>query len=418
MLRDRYSHTHSITLSLVSSLISGLISFVLIACTGSFEDGTSSTRLVFAITQAGTINCLNSNASTPVQVAVGLLIVNSNLDRPGGFSNCSSVKTDSAPYDLVTTPTGDRIIVSLPSKGKLEVRSNKANIPVITTLQPKDSTEAFCPTRLALSPDVSRVAVLDDPDDATARNLGCTNTNNRQPRVLVFNLTAITASTKTLEPIRTATGGASGTFEANRANGPFALAMLNLASDKQVFVMGKFKDYAIFKLNKDNETASKVTGTPINLTDLNSPNPGLQIELTNTDSRLLLAFSTNSGTGGAYFIDPNSSTLTPEPVALNGKPLTATTRAVWNKRPNDSLIAYLQPSNVIFQRLSSPASNSKAQSVSNPIDAAFTSDNYAWVLQSSGVSRFDTTNLARIDTSSSIPLDLLNARAIGTFVQQ
>jgi hypothetical protein len=398
------------------TLISGLISFVFIACTGSFEDGTSSTRLVFAITQAGTINCLNSNTSTPVPVAVGLLIVNSNLDQPGGFSNCSSEQTDSAPYDLVTTPTGDRIIVSLPSKGKLEVRSNKSKIPVIASLQPKDSTEAFCPTRLALSPDASRVAVLDDPDDATARDLGCTNTNNRQPRVLVFNLTAITASTKTLEPIRTATGGASGTFEANRANGPFALAMLNLASDKQAFVIAKFNNYAIFKLNKDNETASKVTGTPINLTDLNSPNPGLQIELTSVDSRLLFTFSSDSGrVGSAYFIDPN--TFATEQVAFNGAPLKATTRAVWNKRPNDSLIAYLQPSSVIFQRLSSPPSNSKAQSVNNPIDAAFTSDNYAWVLQSGSVSRFDTTNLARIDSPSSVFWNL-NARAIGTFIQQ
>jgi hypothetical protein len=403
--------------SLISGLISGLIAFVFIACTGSFEDGSSSSRLVFAITQAGTINCLNSGPNSPsvsITVTVGLLIANSNLDQPGVFSNCSSVKTDSAPYDLVTIPTGDRIIVSLPSKGKLEVRSNKANIPVIATLQP--ATGDFCPTRLALSPDASRVAVLDDPDDTSARNLGCSNTNNRQPRVLVFNLAAITATTKTLEPIRTATGGASGTFESNRANGPFALAMLNLASDKQAFVMAKFNNYAIFKLNKDNETASKVSGTPINLTDLNSSNPGLQIELTSIDSRLLFTFSTKSGTvGGAYFMDPN--TFTAEQVALNGAPLKATTRAVWNKRPNDSLIAYLQPSQVVFQRLANPASNSKGLSVSNPIDAAFTSDNYAWVLQSSSVSRFDTTNLARIDTSSSVSLDL-NARAIGTFIQQ
>jgi hypothetical protein len=318
------------------SLISSLIVLTLIACTGSFEDGTSSSRLVFAITQAGTINCQNNN-STPVTVAVGLLIANSNLDQPSQFSNCSSVQTDSAPYDLVTTPTGDRIIVSLPAKGRLEVRSNKASIPVIANLQP--ATGEFCPTRLALSPDASRIAVLDDPDDTSARDLGCSNTNNRQPRVLVFNLSAITASTKTLEPIRTATGGTSGTFEANRANGPLALAMLNLASDKQTFVVAKFNNYTIFKLNKDNETTPKVTGTPIGLTDLNSSDPGLRIELTSIDSRLLFTFNTKSSTaGGAYFMDPNTFALTQ--VKLNDIALGTTNRAIWNKRPNDSLVAY------------------------------------------------------------------------------
>ncbi len=394
------------------SIASSLIAFVLFACTGSFEDGSSSSRLVFAIVQAGTITCLNGNNSAPVTVAVGLLIANSNLDQPSQFSNCSSITTESAPYDLATTPTGDRIIVSLPSKGKLEVRSNKANIPVIATLQPK--TGEFCPTRLALSPDSRRVAVLDDPDDITARSLGCTNSNNRQPRVLVFNLAAITASSTTLEPIRTATAGTSGTFEANRANGPFALAMQNLVSDAQAFVVAKFSNYAIFKLNKDND--DKVTGTPINLTDLNSSDPGLRLELTSIDSRLLLTFNTKSGSaGGAYFVDPNTFALTQ--VKLNDVALAATNRAVWNKRPNDSLVAYLQPSNVIFQRLGNPASNSKAQSVNNPIDAAFTSDNYAWVLQPDRISRFDITNLGAINTSSSV-FWTLNARAIGTFIQQ
>jgi hypothetical protein len=55
--------------------------------------------------------------------------------------------------------------------------------------------------------------------------------------------------------------------------------------------------------------------------------------------------------------------------------------------------------------------------MSNPIDVAFTSDNYAWVLQSGSVSRFDITNLSTISTSSSVSLGS-NARAIGTFIQQ
>ena len=396
------------------SIASSLIAFALIACTGSIEDGSSSSRLVFAVAQAGTINCLNSNTSTPVTVAVGLLIVNSNLDQPGGFSNCSSVATESAPYDLATTATGDRIIVSLPSKGRLEVRSNKANLPVIATLQPK--TGEFCPTRLALSPDARRVAVLDDPDDAAARNLGCTNTNSRQPRVLIFNLAAITASNTLLEPIRIATGGASGTFEANRANGPLALATLNLASDTQTFVIAKFNSYSIFRFSKNNETDSKITGTSLNPSDLNSPDPTLRLELTSVDSRLLLTFNAKSGSaGGAYFVDPNTFALTQ--IKFNDIALAATNRAIWNNRPNDSLIAYLQPGSVIFQRLGNPASNSRAQFIGNPIDAAFTSDNYAWVLQSNSVSRFDITSLTNISNPSSVSLDL-NARAIGTFIQQ
>ena len=129
-----------------------------------------------------------------------------------------------------------------------------------------------------------------------------------------------------------------------------------------------------------------------------------------------MTFNAKSGSaGGAYFVDPNTFALTQ--IKFNDIALAATNRAIWNNRPNDSLIAYLQPSNVIFQRLGNPASNSKAQSVGNPIDAAFTSDNYAWVLQSNSVSRFDITNLTNISNPSSVFLNL-NARAIGTFIQQ
>jgi hypothetical protein len=410
--RDIRINLNNITSSLISSLIIGS----LMACTGSFEGGSSSARLVFAVPAANTINCLNDGGtSLPVAIGIGLLITNSNLEQNGQLSNCTSVPTESAPYDLVTTPTGDRIIISLPGSGRLEVRSNKTNNPVIAKLLP--TTGEFCPTRLSLSPNAQRLAVLDDPDapkdpnNPNATERICTNTSNRQPRVLVFDLSSITASTTTLEPIRTATGGTGGTFESNRVNGPLTLTL----TDLQPFVVAPFTTYAIFKLNKDN--VDRVNPLTLNLAGLNINDTSLRVDLTNIGTKLLLSFSSNSGAGGAYFIDPNSSTLTPEAVALNSKPLTATTRAVWNKRPNDSLIAYLQPNQVVFQRISSPASNSKAISVSNPIDAAFTSDGYAWVLQPGGVSRFDITNLTTINNSSFASLNL-NARAIGTFIQQ
>ena len=408
----------SISSQIISSLIiSPLMIGSLIACTGSFEGGASSARLIFAIPSAGTINCLNAaSISAPVGIGIGLLITNSNLEQNGQLSNCQAVNTESAPYNLLTTPAGDRIIISLPGSGKLEVRSNQANNPVIATLKPKDAAEAFCPTRLALSANAQRLAVLDDPDapkdptNPTASERLCTNTSNRQPRVLVFDLSGISASKTTLEPIRVATGGTSGTFESNRANGPLALTL----TDTQAFVVAPFTNYAIFKLNKDDD--ARVNPSALNLADLRTLDNSLRLDLINIGSRLLLTFNSNFGSaGGAYFIDPN--TLTPEAVALNGAPLRATTRAVWNKRPNDSLIAYLQPNQVVFQRISSPASNSRPQSVSNPIDAAFTSDGYAWVLQPGGVSRFDVTNLTSINNSSFASLNL-NARAIGTFIQQ
>jgi hypothetical protein len=414
---DARGHLNTNARNLISSLISSLIFGSLMACTGSFEGGSSSARLVFAVPAANTINCLNDGStSLPVSIGIGLLITNSNLEQNGQLANCQPVSTESAPYDLVTTPAGDRIIISLPGSGRLEVRSNKANNPVIAKLLP--TTGEFCPTRMALSPNAQRIAVLDDPDapkdpnNANTTERICTNTSNRQPRVLVFDLSAITASTTTLAPIRIATGGTSGgTFETNRVNGPLALTL----TDVQPFVIAPFTSYAIFKLNKDN--VDRVIPSALNLADLRTLDTSLRLDLTNIGTKLLLSFSTNSGAGGAYFIDPNSSTLTPEAIALNAKPLTATTRAVWNKRPNDSLIAYLQPNQVIFQRISSPASNSKAISVSNPIDATFTSDGYAWVLQLGGVSRFDTTNLTTISNPSSVFWNL-NTRAIGTFIQQ
>jgi hypothetical protein len=416
--RDIRINLNNITSGLISSLIiTGLITMVLSACTGSFEGGASSARLVFAIPAAGTINCLNAaSKSTPVTVSIGLLITNSNLEQNGQLSNCESRPTDSAPYDLLTTAAGDRIVISLPGSGRLEVRSNQANNLVIATLRPKDATEAFCPTRLALSPNAQRIAVLDDPDapkdpnNPTASERICTNPGNRSPRVLVFDLSSISASKTTLEPVRVATGDLSGTFQSARSAGPLALTI----NDIQAFVIAPITTYGIFKLNKDDD--ARVNPTALNLADLRILDNTLRLDLTNIGSRLLLTFNSNFGNaGGAYFIDPN--TLVPEAVALNGAPLRANTRAVWNKRPNDSLIAYLQPNQVVFQRLTSPASNSRPQPISNPIDAAFTSDGYAWVLQPGGVARFDVTNLTTINNSSFASLNL-NARAIGTFIQQ
>ena len=397
-------------------LISSLIIASLIGCTGSFEGGNSSARLVFAVPAASIINCLNDGGtSLPVTVNIGLLITNTNLEQGNQLSNCTSVAIESAPYDLVTTPAGDRIILSLPGKGRLEVRSNKTNVPILAKLQAKAGTGPFCPTRLALSPDARRVAVLDDPDDTTARSFGCSNNENRAPRVLVFDLSSITASTSTLEPIRVATGDLSGTFQSARSAGPLTMTL----NDSQAFVIAPITTYGIFKLNKDNDL--RVNPQALNLAGLSINDNSLRLDLTTiftgAGTRLLLSFSTNSGAGGAYFIDPNSNTLTPEPVALNGRPLTATTRAVWNKRPNDSLIAYLQPNQVVFQRLTGTIGNSKALSVSNPSDATFTSDGYAWVLQPGSVSRFDVTNLATVNTPSSV-FWTLSARAIGTFIQQ
>jgi hypothetical protein len=402
--------------NLVSSLISSLIIGSLIACTGSFEGGASSARLVFANPTAGRIDCLNdAGISLPVAVGVGLLITNTNLEQGNQLSNCTSVTTESAPYDLATTPTGDRIIISLPGNGRLEVRSNKINNPVIAKLLPK--TGEFCPTRLALSPNAQRIAVLDDPDapkdpnNPNAPERICTNTSNRSPRVLVFDLSAISASTTTLEPIRTATSGLSGTFQTDRANGPLALTI----NDIQAFVIAPITSYAIFKLNKDDNL--RVNPQELKLAGLQVLDKTLRLDLTTIGTRLLFTYSSNSSIGGAYFVTINPSTLSFEAVALNGKPLTATTRAVWNKRPNDSLIAYLQTNQVVFQRISSPASNSKAISISSPIDATFTTDGYAWVLQPGGVSRFDVTNLTTINNSSFVSLNL-NAQAIGTFIQQ
>jgi hypothetical protein len=381
-----------------------LATIALSACTGSFEGGNSSARLVFAISTAGSLNCLNSaGTSTPVKIDVGLLIVNSNLEQNGQFfSNCTSKATEGVPYDLVTTPSGDQIIVSLPSKGRLEVRNNKLDAPV--NLQPESGP--FCPTRLALSPDARRIAVLDDPDDSIARSFGCSNADNRPPRVLVFDLTTIASNSK---PILIATGGISGTFQSNRINGPLALTL----NDTQAFVIAPIINYAIFKLNRDND--ARVSPQALNLADLRTLDNSLRLDLTTVGSRLLLTYNSNFGNaGGAYFINSDFST---EQVALNGAALRATNRAVWNKRPNDSLIAYLQPSNVVFQR-SSPASNSRALSANTPIDTAFTLDGYAWVLEPGTARRFDVTNLANVSNPSQVFLGNLGARAIGTFLQQ
>jgi hypothetical protein len=389
-------------------LISCLIApIALIACTGSFEGGNSSARLVFTVSTAGSLNCLNAaGTSTPVNIAVGLLITNSNLEQSSTFSNCQSIPTESIPYDLVTTPTGDQIIVSLPGKGRLEVRSNK-KLDAPVKLQPESGP--FCPTRLALSPDARRIAVLDDPDDSTARSLGCNNADNRPPRVLVFDLTTIATSSK---PILTATGGTSGTFQSDRLNGPFALTL----NDTQAFVVAPFNNYAIFKLNRDND--ARVTPQTLNsLTDLRTLDNSLRLELTTIGSRLLLTFNSSKfgDAGGAYFINSDFST---EQVSLNGAPLKATNRAVWNKRPNDSLLAYLQPNQVVFQRLTGTTGSSKALPANSPIDAAFTIDGYAWVLESSAARRFDVTNLANVSNPSQIFLGNLGPRAIGTFLQQ
>jgi hypothetical protein len=225
--------------------------------------------------------------------------------------------------------------------------------------------------------------------------------------VLVFDLTTIATSTK---PILTATGGTSGTFQSDRINGPFALTL----NDTQAFVIAPFNNYAIFKLNRDND--ARVTPQALNLANLRTLDNSLRLDLTTIGPRLLLTFNSNFGAaGGAYFIN---SDFTTEQVALNGAALKATNRAIWNKRPNDSLIAYLQPNQVVFQRLTGTTGSSKALSANSPIDAAFTIDGYAWVLEPGTARRFDVTNLAAIGNPSQVFLGNLGPRAIGTFLQQ
>jgi hypothetical protein len=398
--------TSNLTSNLTSGVISSLITLVsMIACTGSFEGGNSSARLVFTVSTAGSLNCLDaSGTNSNINVAVGLVITSSN----GKLENCSNIPTEGVPYDLVTTPTGDQIIISLPGKGRLELRNNK-DLNKTINLQPKTTTEAFCPTRLSLSPDARRIAVLDDPDDTTARSFGCSNNENRASRVLVFDLSNINSSTTKIEPTRVATGGVSGTFQSDRNAGRLAMTI----NDIQAFVIAPIINYSIFRLNKDND--ARVLPQTLNVADLRTPDKNLQLELTNLGSRSLLTVNRNNGNGGAYFIN---SDFTTEQVSLNGATLKATNRAIWNKRPNDSLIAYLQPGQVIFQRLTGTPANSKAIQANNPIDTAFTLDGYAWVLETGTARRFDITDLATVSSTSQVFLGNFGSRAIGTFLQQ
>ncbi|NJK46543.1 MAG: hypothetical protein HC933_21890 [Pleurocapsa sp. SU_196_0] len=123
---------------------------------------------------------------------------------------CQLVTTVSSPYDTLNTATGSAAWVSFPGEGTVRRYQPDRTVDPVFNLQ---TVPDLCPTRLSLSPDETKLVVLDDPSDPN----GCNNPA-RGSRVAVFNATTGALLTDGVLTVATPGDRGSGQVAANLDN--------------------------------------------------------------------------------------------------------------------------------------------------------------------------------------------------------
>ena len=272
-------------------------------------------------------------------------------------------------------------------------------LDLTSNLAVDQTDKGFCPTQLALSPDQTKLLVLDDPGDPALGQRGliaCASTT-RQTRLVLFDLAG--SPTRVLE----ANGAGTNRFDINRAAGPVAIAM----SNAQAFVLSTFANqYNLYRFNTFLENGGRAFTVP----GLTPQGQTQRLDLEIVGAQLFLGFANPGGTGQTYAFDPNA-TAVGDPLKVGTTDVGPTYRFATNRAETPS-VAFLNTSNVRFLRGGATAS---AASAANAVAATFTPDSYGYTLSENGVSRFDVASLPALEdpAPSSQGLFGFQVRAIG-----
>ncbi len=351
---------------------------VLAACTGS-KEGNPNLELVVPLrgtaTQPNLAFSLFCNGQRQAFVSPGILVASIEALGTGTTTGtCALTATPTQPYDALNTAAGDAVFVSLPASGTVQ-RFTAALTPAPGFAPP--AIPNFCPTRLSLSPDESKLVALDDPADLSS---GCDNSTTRAARVAVFD-----ARTGAL-----LTGGLLTVINAGdrQSSGQFAASL----SDADLIVLEPFANrYRLERYALSNLAAPPAQSAVLADVSASSNN---QVDVGRNGTGFV---ATINGFGGKT-VAINLTGTTDAPAVGFGNEVTgvpqidqpqvvgAAQRAINTRQSSDSLTAYLRPNSVLLKRDLQASDPKRIDSVilgfSSP-DLVFTPDGFAWALAGS-----------------------------------
>jgi hypothetical protein len=396
-----------------SSLTALALIGVLVACTGSFE-GNPNLSLIVPVrgTAAYTIFC---NGTSQTFTAPGLLQlgVDTLQDTGSGSGTCAQTAAPAQPYDIVGTAVGDNIFISYPTLGS--VQRLTSSLAPVTGFTLQGAPADFCPTRLSLSPDETRLVALDDPADP---NSGCPTTTPRPARVAVFD-----ARSGGLQ-----TGGLIEVASADlRQSGQIAAALDNASLVILEPFAGSYRleRYALGALSNPPARSDILGGfaAPDAAVDVGLTPQGFQVAIGSGSSAQTVGVTLQTGTTPATiaFGAPVTAVLQ----ANQNLPIGAANRIVGNRVPDNSLTAYLTNSGLILKRDSRPSAPATVDSARvgiTAVDIAFPPDGFAYALggfagSGSSLVKIDPVNLSSVGVVSSTGLNGATAFALAWVIQ-
>ena len=380
---------------------------MLSACTGSFE-GNPNLKLVIPLrgTAAVTVVC---NGVPQTVTAPGLLLASSDALTNSGVTNagCSLQATTSQPYDVIGTVTGGAVFVSLPAQGAIQ-RLTPTLTPAPAFAQ--TAIPNFCPTRLALSPDETKLVALDDPTDPLSN---CVNTTARGSRIAVFD-----AVTGALLP--------GGLFvvasETDRRFGQIAFALDNTS----LIVLEPFvSTYRLERYTLANLAALPLQSPP--LTGFSSSGDAVDVARIGGGGFAVSIGGGNGQTLNVVLQDTQSNPVVQFGAVVNvvlqtdqPRAIGPANRIVNNRVADNSLTAYLTNNGLLLKR-DSQASSARvidAARVSlTALDVVFPPDGFIWALTGSSLQRLDPFTFPNVPIVSSASLSGGSALALAWVIE-
>jgi hypothetical protein len=388
-------------------LIAPLIA--LVSCTGSFE-GNPQLSLVIPVrlpAQGSASFTLNCNGAQQSFTAPGLLRASTDALEGKPTGACSLQATPTQPYDILGNANGSAVFVSFPAAGTVQrLTPTLTAAPGFTLV----TVAGLCPTRLALSPDETKLAVLDDPAD---QNSGCANTAPRPTRVAVFN-----AATGALLP----DGLLSVATPEVRQNGQVAFALNNtdlivLEPFSGSYVLERYSLSVLGNVPGRSDPLTGVfasSGTPV---DVGRTGVGFSVAIGGFNGKTVSVILPDASGSRAVQFGPEVNAVERVDQLL---PIGSANRVVNNRIQDNSLTAYLLPGSILFKRdaaASNPKQIDAARFSITATDLVFPPDGFAWALTSGSLQKMDTFNFPTVQSVSSVGLGGANAVALAWVIE-
>ena len=384
----------------------GLISMV--ACTGSFE-GNPNLKLVLPLRGVGSVSVV-CNGVLETFTAPGLLLASTDALTNSGVTNAGCVvqPSTSQPYDVIGTVTGSAVFVSLPAQGTIQ--------RLTPTLTPAtgfalESIPDFCPTRLALSPDETKLVALDDPADPLSN---CTATP-RASRIAVFN--AVTGALLSGGLLTVAS-------ETDRRFGQIAFALDNAS----LIVLAPFTSaYRLERYALANLTALPLQSQP--LSSFSTAADAVDVSRIGGGG---FAVSIGGGSSGQT-LNVVLQNAQSNPVVQFGTPVTAVlqtdqlanigpaNRIINNRISDNSLTAYPTFNGLLLKRDTQANNNPKVINAARvgltALDVVFPPDGFIWALTGTSLQKLDPFNFPSVPIVSSVSLSGGSALALAWVIE-